>query len=206
MKHIVQRVQSVLPMPKLVCVPVCEIVPAPYLVRACAPEETAALAESIRLFGLLQPPGVRRIRSRRGSFELLFGYQRLLACRLLHLPRIPCLLFHPQRTEDAAAFSQAENGRCDRTAAKNAPRRGEICLFEEEDTPVKPRRGVVRDARLIANSIDRAVQAGQSAGFPVEVQKIERAEEICYRIRLPRKSGAPKDFSPLFTGEFPGAG
>ena len=65
-----------------------------------------------------------------------------------------------------------------------------------EAPPAAPiRKGILRDGRLIANSIERAVCAGKDAGYPVEVQKIERAREIWYHIRLPRTAAdaAPEE-------------
>ena len=79
-----------------------------------------------------------------------------------------------------------------------------ISLFEEttdEEPPRAPTPKILfRDVRLIANSIDRALELGKSAGFGIEAQKIERGREICYHIRLPRDPNAA-DPSP-----FPRAG
>ncbi len=75
---------------------------------------------------------------------------------------------------------------------KDAERR-DISLFlselsEEPPSPAAPvgkRCGIVRDPRLLANSIERAVRMGREAGLSVEVQIVRRADEICYHIRLP---------------------
>ena len=51
-----------------------------------APENVADLRESIRAFGILQPPLVRRLPD--GSFQILFGHRRATAAQLLVLERV----------------------------------------------------------------------------------------------------------------------
>lgn len=84
-------------------------------------------------------------------------------------------------------------------AAEKTPKPRVFSLFEEEEAKPAPmaaaasgacRKGIVRDVRLVANSIERAVGAGKDAGFSIEVQKIERKSEIWYHIRLPRDATA----------------
>lgn len=87
-------------------------------------------------------------------------------------------------TLSACCGSPAFDGACDKTSAASGASR-----------PAAKRRGIVRDARLIANSIERAVCAGRDAGVSVEVQKIQRECEILYHIRLPLSAETTVVFS-----------
>ncbi|MBQ2253239.1 MAG: ParB/RepB/Spo0J family partition protein [Clostridia bacterium] len=81
---------------------------------------------------------------------------------------------------------------------ENTAKVRDISVFLEERLP-RPdadaeagfRRGIVRDPRLVANSIERAVSVGRDAGVTVDLQKVQREREIWYHIRLPicRESG-----------------
>ncbi|MBR6530266.1 MAG: ParB N-terminal domain-containing protein [Clostridia bacterium] len=218
MKHDSLRPRATLPSPRLKCLPLSAIVPAPFAVAPAPHEEVMLLAESVRRHGLLQPIGVCRKAGFPARYELLFGYRRFLACRALFLKRVPCLVFPDSR--DGALYSLCENFQrapqdtallfsaaarlcvsakdlCSRLPIpcpeepNSAPRR-DISLFLEEDSPAaapaadgQKKRGIVRDARLIANSIERAVCQGRDAGVCVEIQKVRRERELVYHIRLP---------------------
>lgn len=214
MKQDSLRVRSTLPMPRLKRVPLSAIVPSPALSVHVPSEEVMRLAESVRRHGLLQPIGVRKKPGFPVRYELLFGYRRFLACRALFVPRVPCLVFPDRRdaalytasenflrkTTDPASLSALASRLslslgdfCARLPLpcpedEKAPISRDISLFLEEDavppSPVPKRRGVVRDARLVANSIERAVCAGRDAGVCVEIQKVCHDREWHYHIRL----------------------
>ena len=213
MKKDALRPRTALPSPRLKMIPLSAI-SLPRAFGRAAPEDISRLAESVRRYGLLQPIGVCRKRGFPARYDLLFGHRRLLACRALYLPSVPCLVF-PDRRE-SALYSLCENFQRENAAQemladaalrlslplsdlcsrlclpcpeteKSAQRR-EISFFLEEETmPASPParcRGVVRDARLVANSIERAVCAGRDAGVAVELQKVCQGGELSYHIRL----------------------
>lgn len=221
MKHCLYRVQSRLRLPRLRALPPTAIFTPAALSAPIPQEELSLLTESIRRHGLLQPIGVRKKGKHPSTYELLFGYRRLMACRALFLPRIPCLVLdgaaepklltlceNLQRKDPqdasalAARLNLSEEQLVERMPLSPAafpeqsPKPRDFSLFFEEGPhPEGPRKkGILRDCRLIANSIDRAVGAGREAGLSIEMQKIERAREICYHIRLPRGEQA-EDFS-----------
>ncbi len=214
MKQDSLRVRSTLPMPRLKKVPLSAIVPSPALAAHVPNEEVLRLAENVRRYGLLQPIGVRKKPGWPVRYELLFGYRRFLACRALFVPNVPCLVFPDRRDAalysasenflrkmpDAASLSVLASRLslstpelCARLSvpcpeAEKPPISRDISLFLEDETEavsVAPkRRGLVRDARLVANSIERAVCAGRDAGVRVEIQKVCRDREWLYHIRL----------------------
>jgi ParB family chromosome partitioning protein len=61
-------------------------------------DDIAQLADSIRAVGLINPLVVRP--TPQGRYEVIAGHRRLLACQLLRLPEVPCLLLE---AEDGAA-------------------------------------------------------------------------------------------------------
>ncbi len=234
MKNPVRPVQSKLPMPRLRCVALSAIQIRCDLAESVSPAELSDLSESIRRHGLLQPIGVRKKRTRPATYELLFGYRRFLACRALSLPNIPCLIFEERRqgavlslcenlqrktpakthlSDTAARLGvpaeelAARLPLTDVTKCEKPPKQREFSLFLEEVAPAPERtqKGLVRDVRLVANSIDRAINAGKDAGFPIDSQKIERAREIWYHIRLPRLATGGHA-TILFPDDFPNAG
>lgn len=62
-------------------------------------EQLQALAESIRLNGLLQPVTVRK--SYKGCYELVSGERRLRACRMLGRQKIECIIVDKSERESA---------------------------------------------------------------------------------------------------------
>lgn len=69
-------------------------------------DELNGLAESIRNNGLLQPLTVRP--SEEGKFELIAGERRLIAARMVGIPKVPCILMNID-DEKSALFSLIEN-------------------------------------------------------------------------------------------------
>lgn len=70
------------------------------------PEAIAQLAESIRLYGVLNPLTVRRLT--RGGYELVAGERRLRAARVAGMEEVPCLVIAANE-EDSSAIALVEN-------------------------------------------------------------------------------------------------
>lgn len=70
------------------------------------PEAIAQLAESIRLYGVLNPLTVRRLT--RGGYELVAGERRLRAARVAGMEEVPCLVIAASE-EDSSAIALVEN-------------------------------------------------------------------------------------------------
>lgn len=68
-------------------------------------KELAELAESIDDHGLIQPLTVERTGER---YRVIAGHRRLLACQILHLEQVPCIV-RDSSDVDAAAVTLAEN-------------------------------------------------------------------------------------------------
>ena len=75
---------------KIYFLPIDQIRPSPFQARReFSEQELAALAQSIRENGLLQPISVRKVSD--GGYELVAGERRLRACRLAKMNTIPAL-------------------------------------------------------------------------------------------------------------------
>ena len=91
---------------KIYFLPIDQIRPSPFQARReFSEQELAALAQSIRENGLLQPISVRKVE---GGYELVAGERRLRACKLARMETIPAILCDcgDQRT---AALGLLEN-------------------------------------------------------------------------------------------------
>ena len=92
---------------KIYFLPIDQIRPSPFQARReFSEQELAALAQSIRENGLLQPISVRKVSD--GGYELIAGERRLRACRLAKMNTIPAILcdYDDERT---AALGLLEN-------------------------------------------------------------------------------------------------
>ena len=69
------------------------------------PEAINQLAESIRLYGVLNPLTVRR---KSGGFELIAGERRLRAARAAGLTEVPCIVMTADE-QDSSAIALVEN-------------------------------------------------------------------------------------------------
>ena len=75
---------------KIYFLPIDQIRPSPFQARReFSEQELAALAQSIRENGLLQPVTVRKLSD--GGYELVAGERRLRACRLAKMTTIPAI-------------------------------------------------------------------------------------------------------------------
>lgn len=92
---------------RLVYLPVNKILPNPYQTRSGLDRgNIEELAKSIKMYGVLQPIGVRLINKR--IYELIFGERRLMACKMVGIDSIPAIVTEIGDRE-AAALTIAEN-------------------------------------------------------------------------------------------------
>ena len=92
-------------------IPAGDIAPNPQQPRRSFDEEAlAAMAESMRRHGMLQPVLVRQARDgdREGRYELIAGERRLRAAQAAGVHEIPCLI-RPSSRQDALALALVEN-------------------------------------------------------------------------------------------------
>lgn len=86
---------------KIYFLPIDQIRPSPFQARReFSEQELAALAQSIRENGLLQPVTVRKLSD--GGYELVAGERRLRACKLAGMERVPALLWEGPDPKSAA--------------------------------------------------------------------------------------------------------
>ncbi len=254
-------------MGKLVRLPVDEIAPNPNQPRrSFDQQEMEKLARSIAANGLLQPISVRRLN--RGSYELIAGERRLMACKALGMDRIAALVIEMPDTDSAVMalvenlhradldyFEEAEaiarlmsqGGFTQQQVAKmlcksqpgvanklrllrifppvrkllvenSLTERHARAMLAVEDpiqqeemiqhvikaglnvaqteryirqrlqtVPAKPARlVVVKDVRLLFNSISKAVDAIKEGGFEVETLQTEDDRYVNYVVRIPK--------------------
>lgn len=92
---------------KIYFLPIDQIRPSPFQARReFSEQELAALAQSIRENGLLQPVTVRKLSD--GGYELVAGERRLRACRLAKMTTIPAILCN-YGDQQTAALGLLEN-------------------------------------------------------------------------------------------------
>ena len=92
---------------KIYSLPIDQIRPSPFQARKeFSEQELAALAQSIRENGLLQPVSVRKMPD--GGYELVAGERRLRACRMAKMDTIPAILCS-YADEQTAALGLLEN-------------------------------------------------------------------------------------------------
>ena len=92
---------------KIYFLPIDQIRPSPFQARReFSEQDLAALAQSIRENGLLQPVTVRKLSD--GGYELVAGERRLRACRLAKMTTIPAILCN-YGDEQTAALGLLEN-------------------------------------------------------------------------------------------------
>lgn len=98
--------QKKLPPRELTYLPTGSILPNPYQPRrSFSPESLRELAESIAMYGVLNPLTVRR---RMGSYELVAGERRLRASKQAGLALVPCIVLDVNM-EHSLLLAMAEN-------------------------------------------------------------------------------------------------
>jgi len=118
--------------------------------------------------------------------------------RLLRLPEEACQILQQagltERHARALLALSSENEMC--AAARHmADRRLNVAQAEAyvQNLTAKPKRTigttfVVRDVRLLFNTINQAVEVIRQSGFTVEAQQTEDEEYISYLVRVPRSA------------------
>ena len=153
-------------------------------------EEAQAIAGLMENLGLTQQQTAR----------LLCRSQPSVAnkLRLLRLPRAACdLLLQAGLTERHARALLALGSEDEMTAAAKhmADRKLNVAQAEAyiQHLTEKPRKSlcrtfVVRDVRLLFNTISQAVEVIRQSGFAVEAQQTEDEEYVSYLVRVPRSA------------------
>ena len=139
---------------KIYFLPIDQIRPSPFQARReFSEQELAALAQSIRENGLLQPISVRKVSD--GGYELIAGERRLRACRLAKMNTIPAILcdYDDERT---AALDLLEN-----------IQRADLNPFEQAQGLDVYKRQTPSSRRALSRSVSLAgAPPTSSAGMP----------------------------------------
>jgi ParB family chromosome partitioning protein len=153
-------------------------------------EEAQAIAGLMENLGLTQQQAAR----------LLCRSQPSIAnkLRLLRLPQTACdILLQAGLTERHARALLALNSEEEMTAAAKhiADRKMNVAQAEayiqhltEKPKPTLCRTFVVRDVRLLFNTISQAVEVIRQSGFAVEAEQLQDDEYISYLVRVPRST------------------
>ena len=153
-------------------------------------EEAQAIADLMETLGLTQQQAAR----------LLCRSQPSIAnkLRLLRLPQTACdILLQAGLTERHARALLALNSEEEMTAAAKhiADRKMNVAQAEayiqhltEKPKPTLCRTFVVRDVRLLFNTISQAVEVIRQSGFAVEAEQLQDEEYISYLVRVPRST------------------
>ncbi len=151
-------------------------------------EEIARLAERIAVYGVERPLTVRAIG---GCYQLRSGDQTLKAAALAGFTHVPCVV-------ERASVSSAANESFERTgrrayfaqlAAMTAAHSAEPAPEPEDELapyPLKPPRckPLIRDVRLLVNTVQRACQTLSSGGIHAAMEQTETADELCLTVRV----------------------
>lgn len=135
----------------IVYIPVKSIASNPYQPRRVFNQDALQeLSHSIKQYGVLQPISVRR--TGEGSFELVAGERRLMACKMAGLTRIPAIICE-YRSQDSAVVALIENiQRCDLTYMEEAEAYFKL-LNEHNLTQTELASKVGKTQSTIANKI-----------------------------------------------------
>jgi ParB family transcriptional regulator, chromosome partitioning protein len=170
--------------------------PAAPLRASIEEEPLNELANSIRDVGLLQPVAVIR---RGEKFEVIHGHRRLLATRIVGLPRISCLVVDQDSDDEVIAARLHENiFRRDISPVEEAALYAELFekLLDVDAVAklVKRSRGVVEN-RLNLLSGDREIlkqlQAGMiTSGVAEQLNKVKFESTRRYLLEFAVRDGA----------------
>lgn len=173
---------------RIVQLAIREILPDPCGAHRLWPlEEIARLAERIAVNGIERPLTVRAVG---GFYQLRSGDQTLKAAALAGFTHVPCVV-ERTATPSAANESFERTGRrayFAQLAAMTA--RTDEAAPEEVDElapyPLKPPRckPLIRDVRLLVNTVQRACQTLSSSGIRAVMEQTETADELCLTVRV----------------------
>ncbi len=144
---------------KVVLIPEHRIKPNPYQPRRVFDQEKIEqLAASIAQYGLLQPITVLPLED--GSYQLVAGERRLLACRRLRMQEVPAILTTMDE-ERSSALALVENiQRCDLNFFEEAAAIQKLMkMGGYTQQAVAKKLGPVREAILAANLTERHARA-----------------------------------------------
>ncbi|MCL2031597.1 MAG: ParB/RepB/Spo0J family partition protein [Oscillospiraceae bacterium] len=122
------------------------------------------LAESIRLYGVLQPLTVRKLEN--GAYELVAGERRLRASRLAGLDEVPCILLGADEQQSALIALIENLQRCD------------LDFFEEAEGI----RRLIRQFGLSQEEAARRIGKSQSA-LANKLRLLRHPQEVVAAIR-----------------------
>ena len=150
-------------------------------------EEIARLAEHIAVYGIERPLTVRAVG---GFYQLRAGDQTLKAAALAGFTHVPCVVERAS-TPLAANESFERAGRrayfaqlAAVTAAHSAEPASEaddLAPYPLVSTRCKP---LIRDARLLVNTVQRACQTLSASGIHAAMEQTETADELCLTVRV----------------------
>ena len=140
---------------KIYFLPIDQIRPSPFQARReFSEQELAALAQSIRENGLLQPVTVRKLSD--GGYELVAGERRLRACRLAKMTTIPAILCN-YGDEQTAALGLLENiQRADLNPFEQAQGMKDVMVLWDCTQAEAAKRLGMAQQNLIVQALDEA--------------------------------------------------
>ena len=151
---------------KIYFLPIDQIRPSPFQARReFSEQELAALAQSIRENGLLQPISVRKAAE---GYELVAGERRLRACKLAQMTTIPAILCS-YADEQTAALGLLENiQRTDLNPFEQAQGlRDILVLWDCTQAEAARRLGTVPAETVVFEDALHAARTAYEAGFRV---------------------------------------
>ena len=162
---------------KIYFLPIDQIRPSPFQARReFSEQELAALAQSIRENGLLQPISVRKVSD--GGYELVAGERRLRACRLAKMSTIPAILcdYDDERT---AALGLLEN-----------IQRADLNPFEQDCTQAEAAKRLGMAQPTLANKLRLLQLNADQRQFVLDNSLTERHARAVLRLPENRRSEA----------------
>ena len=172
---------------KVYSLPIDEIRPSPFQARKNFDEqELAALAQSIRENGLLQPVTVRKTPE---GYELVAGERRLRACRMAKMTTIPAILCSYEDAQTAALGLLENLQRMDLNPFEQAQGLREmLVLWDCTQAEAAKRLGMAQPT--LANKLRLLQLTTDQRQFVLEHQLTERHARAVLRLPENRRSEA----------------
>lgn len=172
---------------KVYSLPIDQIRPSPFQARKNFDEqELAALAQSIRENGLLQPVTVRRTQD---GYELVAGERRLRACRMAKMTAIPAILCSYEDSQTAALGLLENLQRTDLNPFEQAQGlRDILVLWDCTQAEAAKRLGMAQPT--LANKLRLLQLTADQRQFVLDNQLTERHARAVLRLPENRRSEA----------------
>ena len=179
----------------VVHLPIREIVPDP-----CGPHRVLSFDELTRRAAKIAVEGVARpltVRDLGGVYQLVGGELTLKAAAMAGFTHVPCVV---SRRSLAPTVPTAEERRRESARAyfaqlaSLAPSSASAPSDDLAPYPLTPRSRctpVIRDLRLLTNTVRRACQALNAGGICAELEQSETADELCLVVRVPKQAVRP---------------